>query len=83
MGLPSVFFSRLNFEFSSFGPFVFGLWGAAHPLIAEKTKNIDAKKKSNPRFARKIEEDDNFLRSQDRKKIFLQKVGIFCCCLRK
>ena len=38
---------------------------------------IDAKKKNNLGFARKIEEDDNFLRSQDRQKIFYKKWTIF------
>ena len=53
--------------------------------VTEKFEDlyIDAKKRSYSRFLQKIEEDDKFLRSKDRKKFLLQKVGNFCCCLRK
>ena len=41
------------------------------------------KKKNNSRFARKIEEHDNFLRSQDKTKFFFTKSWQFLLLLKK
>ena len=52
-------------------------------MHAHGNLHIDAEKKSYQECVRFFEQGHNFLSIRDRKKFLLQKVGIFCCCLRK